>query len=1123
MRQTVTQHYLRCFRWGSIQGILLAAYLLVACLALPLGVMADEVPEYEEISVFLNIQKVGGADIPAVIVDETVYLPVADIFTFLKIKNTQSAQMDSIDGFFINQSATYLIDKTRNRITFQDKVHDLKSNDLIKTESGLYLKSSYFGQIFGLDCAFNFRSLSVMMTTKLELPIIKEMRQAEMRTNINRLKGEVKADTIIDREFPMAQFGMADWSVNNTQLIGGRTDTRLNLDLGAVIAGGEANVRLNYSNNTPFDEKQQQYLWRFVNNDAPIVKQVMAGKIYSQMTSSVFNPIIGVQFTNTPTTYRRSFGTYTLSDITEPNWVVELYVNNVLVDYMKADASGFYKFEVPLVYGNSAVKLKFYGLWGEERVKEQNIIIPFNFLPPKELEYTLSAGIVEDTIGSRFSRANFNYGVSRRFTLGGGVEYLSSVITGRAMPFVSSSFRLFSGLLLTGEYTYGVRGKGMLSYRMPSNLQFEVNYTKYHPGQKAIIYNYLEERKATISIPVRGKNFSAYSRFTVNQIVLPSLKTTNAEMLWSGSIYGISTNFTTYGLFNDYTSPYLYSNLSLAFRMPGRFIITPQAQYDYNNKQLISVKTNFEKPLFKNGFLNMSYEQNFRSNTRSIEFGFRYDLAFAQTGLSFRNTNNQNTLIGNARGSLLHDRKTRYVGTNNRTSVGKGAISILPFLDVNGNGLHEKGEPKVDGLKFRINGGTIVQNEKDTIIRVLDLVPYTSYLLELDKNSFDNIAWQMHHTTMKVMIDPNQFKTIPVPISVMGEASGNVYVGSKGQGRILVCIYRNDTTLVARTLTESDGYFSYLGLKPGNYTVRIDPVQLKKINMSSTPEVREVTFSNSVDGDIIDGLDFNLSSGESTAPEASVSTSEVEPSSKESISPAGANLDQQAPQMDKSVKPVQEAVQDKPEVAGSAPNVESASVKNANSDVVEMHPQAATADQSVAPVHKEEKEPSVNNSPEPMIDKKVQFPGLVHKDMIIINHSGEILEAGSFKYKFNAFALRDKLTRLFHLPVMVVYMNLYYSVRIIGFSNRDAAMKEASKVTNSGFEMPYVSSARRNTSSIQLAEFTEEADALTLRKKLMERIPRNVHVVFDGNQYSVRIVGFPNQQAAVDFISANNL
>lgn len=882
MSGLVSSFYNKYPKCNSISGIFLTmAILFVFFTALPLNGMAQEEQEYDELNIFLNIQKVGGADVPAVIRGETVYLPVAAIFSFLKIKNTPSAQLDSVTGFFINQEATYIVDRLNNRITYQGKVYNLESGDMIKTETGLYLRSPFFGQIFGLDCIFSFRSLSVMLTTKLELPIIREMRQEQMRENINRLTGEVKTDTTIGRKFPLLHFGMADYSVISNQLLGEKTDARINLDLGTVIAGGEANIRLNYNNNSPFTEKQQQYLWRFVNNERPVMRQVMLGKIYSQVTASIFDPIVGVQFTNTPTTYRRSFGTYTLSDITEPNWLVELYVNNVLVDYMKADASGFYKFEVPLVYGNSAITLKFYGLWGEERIQEENISIPFNFLPPKEFEYTISAGVVEDSVRSRFSRGTFNYGVSRRLTIGGGAEYLSSVMSGNAMPFVSSSLRLMSGLLLSGEYTYGVRAKGLLSYRLPSNMQFEINYTKYKQGQKAIIYNYLEERKATVSIPIKGKNFAAYSRFTLNQIVLPNLKNTNAEMLWSGSVYGVSTNFTTYGIFTDLSKPYVYSNLSLSFRLPKRIALTPQAQYDYNNNQLIAIKTNLEKPLFKKGFLNMSFEQNFRSNTRSIEVGFRYDLSFAQTGFSFRNTHNQNakdqnTLVESARGSLLYDRKTRYMGTNNRNSVGKGAITLLPFLDTNGNGIQDRGEPKAEGLQFKINGGTIVRNEKDTTIRVLDLTPYTSYLLELDKNSFDNISWQMQALTMKVMIDPNQFKTIEVPISVMGEAAGTVYNGSQGQGRILVCFYRNDSTLVARTLTESDGYYSYLGLKPGKYTVRIDREQLKKINMTASPDKMEVTFTNSVEGDIIDGLDFLLSPKVEELPDSDKNTSQKE-------------------------------------------------------------------------------------------------------------------------------------------------------------------------------------------------------------------------------------------------------
>ena len=139
----------------------------------------------------------------------------------------------------------------------------------------------------------------------------------------------------------MFRFGTADWFVVASQFAIGYNDTRLYFGLGSVVAGGEMNVALNYSNNIPFREKEQFYQWRFVDNNNKALRQSVAGKIYAQSTSSIFSPVVGVQFTNTPTTYRRSFGTYTISDYTEPHWTVELYVNNVLINYVEADGAGF--------------------------------------------------------------------------------------------------------------------------------------------------------------------------------------------------------------------------------------------------------------------------------------------------------------------------------------------------------------------------------------------------------------------------------------------------------------------------------------------------------------------------------------------------------------------------------------------------------------------------------------------------------------------------------------------------------------------------------------------------------------------------------------------------------------
>ena len=126
------------------------------------------------------------------------------------------------------------------------------------------------------------------------------------------------------------------------------------------------------------------------------------------------------------------------------------------------------------------------------------------------------------------------------------------------MPFLNFSMRLASQLLISGDYTHGVRFRGIFSYRLPSNLQFELNYTSYKKGQMAIRTNYLEERKAIISMPVHGKKMSAFFRLSLNQIVLPLAQNTSAEFLISGTALDISTNLTTYALFSDAVRPYVY-------------------------------------------------------------------------------------------------------------------------------------------------------------------------------------------------------------------------------------------------------------------------------------------------------------------------------------------------------------------------------------------------------------------------------------------------------------------------------------------------------------------------------------------------------------------------------------
>jgi hypothetical protein len=846
----------------SILKRYLPAFILLLFFSGQPDLYSQELPEYDEIAVSLEIPGLGASEIDALIKSDILYLPVTDLFNFLKIKNEPSPGLETISGFFVNPEATYTIDRTKNQILSQNKIIDLGPGDLIRTETNLFLNSLYFGTVFGLECKFNFRALSVRVTSKLELPLIREMKQEIMRRNISHLKGEIIADTTISRIYPLFKFGMADWSAYTSQEINGKSDARINLSLGSIIAGGEATASLYFNSSDPFNEKQQQYLWRYVNNDFSPLRQVLAGKIRTNSISSIYNPVIGVQLTNTPTTYKRSFGTYNLSEKTEPGWIVELYINNVLVDYVKADASGFFNFEIPLVYGNSNVKLKYFGPWGEERTREQNISIPYNFLSEKTLEYTLSAGIVEDTSASRFTKASINYGASKSLTIGGGAEYLSSIISQPFMPYVNASMRVTNNMLLFGEYALGVRTRGTLSYRFPSNLQLELDYTLYDKEQKAISYNYREERKAILTVPLKIGKLSSFQRFSLNQIILPTSRYTNGEWVMSGSVFGVNTNITTYAMFIENIKPYFYSNLAAAFRLPGRFIFMPQIQYSYSENKLLSAKTRIEKQVLKNGYINLSYEQNFRNNFKLAEVGIRYDFSFAQAGASVRRYDETTSLIQYARGSLINDRKTKYLGTDNRSNVGRGGITIVPFIDLDSDGQKDPGEPKAFGLNLRSDGGHIEKDDRDTTIRITGLEPYTNCYIEFDPNSFENITWRLEKQKYSIAVDPNILKTIEIPVTIAGEASGYIYFESDGEkrglGRIIVNISDNFNNSTVKILSEDDGYYSLFGLRPGNYFASTDTSQLRKLNMTSEPEFLSFSIEGGIEGDIADGLDFVL-------------------------------------------------------------------------------------------------------------------------------------------------------------------------------------------------------------------------------------------------------------------------
>lgn len=272
--------------------------------------------------------------------------------------------------------------------------------------------------------------------------------------------------------------------------------------------------------------------------------------------------------------------------------------------------------------------------------------------------------------------------------------------------------------------------------------------------------------------------------------------------------------------------------------------------------------------------------------------------------MSVRKSNDLIRSLQGISGSLIHDGKSGFTNFNNYTSVGKGAVLLIPYLDMNGNSRRDKDEPRAEGLKVRINGGRIKQSVKDTTIQITDLEAYTNYNIELDGSGFDRLAWKFPKANYTVVIDPNYVKNVEIPISVFGEASGRVILkdGAEemGQGNVILNFYNEQAKKVGQTVSEADGYFSYLGLLPGKYKVEMDPAQLRLMDLKGETPAIPFVIVRTIDGDLVNHLDMQTSLiapakvDSSAVPAASVVPAQPEVTFEQAESPIIGSLTVQA-------------------------------------------------------------------------------------------------------------------------------------------------------------------------------------------------------------------------------------
>ncbi len=831
----------------------------------------SEPTEFDPVLISVRVPKLGTGEIPGLIEKQTLYLSISDLFEFLKIKSIRVSD-EIIEGHLLDQNDGYQINLSDKSITYKDSTHLLPSKALQEMDGLIFLNSQFFGEIFGLYSEFDYRSLAVKLQPEVELPIYKQIRRDQIRNNMGGSRVE-NADTVFRPKYSMIKLGGFDWDLSVNKLVGlvqkeeGQSNnisvpSRGALNLGGELAYGDFEARISWFGSPKLDYRNVNFRWKKVLTTQNILRQITVGRINGASFSSIFQPITGVSLTNAPPVARKAFGFHTIRDFTQPFWIVELYLNSELVDFVKTDENGLYLFEFPLNYGANKVQLKFYGPSGEEETREEVLFVPFILLPKNELIYQINAGVVHGSKFEQIVNAQLDYGLTKSTTLGVGLEYFSGLGDRLLIPRLTSSNQLGKNMMLSTEWMPGLKASGVWNARTNGGMVFDLSFENLKEGQKAFpTLNYLSLSRFSAMIPFKTKRKPYTSRINLTEFVYPSSRIQTLQWSINGDLFGAFSNFSTYASrFNK--EIFLTTTLQQTYRLPSDWRLNGRIQVNYQRMDFSNLMIGLEKVLSRNLRINSFYQADFSFQNPLVGLSLKFDLGVLQGATNARIQGDQLLINQSLMGSVSHDQVSRNLNFSSRSELGRSTLIILPFLDINNNDVKDKDEPYEFDLAVKVKGATASKDPNSRVTRIKNLIPYEDYLIELEENSLPDITWRLDYKKIQLNIKPGNSNKLLVPIKVVNEIEGKVLLDNEVKGGIKIQFFNDQNQLIKEVVSQQDGTFYYSDLKPGKYTFRPDTTQLNKLGFKWIPKESTIHFDQDSQGEFSSGWIIELTNRE---------------------------------------------------------------------------------------------------------------------------------------------------------------------------------------------------------------------------------------------------------------------
>jgi outer membrane protein OmpA-like peptidoglycan-associated protein len=857
-------------------------------LFLPLIIFASfniEARESREEAIFGLVYQKYSSDFIVYIQNDSIYLPFEEVLSYFRIYYI-AKENKRFEGYVNNADSSFVIDfKLKEIKDIQGKVSQLNDDLWFATDFQIFIRTDLLEDLFKLKFRTLFNSLTISVQSDYELPFLRTIRTNQKIDSFKaNSKDEFDFPVISDRTFTILNGGIIDYTMGTSQSKNYQS-YNFNLNAGLELFSGEFQYNTFGRFYTDKFDYQDRFRWRYLV-DSDWIQSISLGNIqnmtYRNSSGRGFRKphysLKGIQITNETSKMPNAFTDYVIEDIIEPDWTVELYLADQLYEIKKADINGYYRFEIPITYGLTNIKVKLYGERGEFITEEKVLNIPSQLLVPGELRYSIAAGQDENS-GVKIADGSINLGVLSWLTT--SISAIKEEQLDDVYLINQTAINIYNNTLL--NLTATNRGIFEAGIKLPSNSlgNFEISYTHFEPNsdfsQKKNSINLIASFNRIFSLPfafsINGSR-DAFLNFNTSNIY------SNLNFYMGGMNFSIRHNLTmrdeALKISNSsqnlsINATYTFGNIAKLLSVFRRLNLNFSTYVNPDNWEINSISAGSQLQLEKNIAINANYIYYTYNKLSNLKIGINMNLAALRSNSNADFNQGRDAVYStDLSGSVEFDSqnlKLSFLNSMGSSSIyGKSSAAIRFYNDVNYNNTFDDEDVLIPEGDFSVMGSLVHKSNAGKYKILSNLIPNTKYNIRVNTESFSNPATIPQLTEFSFIAAPYSYKSIDIACHISGFVEGSVLKktekGNQGFGGMRVNIKSKDTTYSTSVLVFSDGSYFINGIPVGDYIAQLDSNQLMILNSISVPSEIDFSIKPSKDGDYIGNISFTIISND---------------------------------------------------------------------------------------------------------------------------------------------------------------------------------------------------------------------------------------------------------------------